>query len=318
MCLGDNPSYIFSYGSLIWRCGFEFETCFKGFVKGFRRRFWMKDTFHRGNPSLCGRTLTLIREEDYKTVMVNEEENEILDEERVWGVCYRVSGEVANQVLKDLDTRELIAGYQKTMVKVHVTEDIVACQAAIIYYYDLSREQTKSISPFTGYEPIEETANIIAQAYGFSGPNREYLYRLQQSLPHPDAYIDHLVHLVNQLAKKYNCQHSMQAIIIQKEAKGVLLIDSGAVAALSQRSKNLLPCGIRKVIGDFERDEIVEIRDSRTLHLISKGFSNFSSSEIKQIKGKHTKFIYEILGNNSETTSTIHLEVVSKNKMILI
>lgn len=43
------PVWIFGYGSLVWRPGFEFTSRKVGFIRGYSRRFWQGDTFHRGS-----------------------------------------------------------------------------------------------------------------------------------------------------------------------------------------------------------------------------------------------------------------------------
>lgn len=45
----EPPLWIFGYGSLVWRPGFEFTSRKVGFIRGYSRRFWQGDTFHRGS-----------------------------------------------------------------------------------------------------------------------------------------------------------------------------------------------------------------------------------------------------------------------------
>ena len=75
---------------------------------------------------------------------------------------------------------------------------------------------------------------------------------------------------------------------------GALLIDSGAQEALNNGA-SLLPSGIKKVLGNFCKGDIVEIINNKNEKL-GKGISYYDSIEIKKIKGKKSIFIKEILG----------------------
>ncbi|MBW2974955.1 glutamate 5-kinase [Candidatus Woesearchaeota archaeon] len=65
-------------------------------------------------------------------------------------------------------------------------------------------------------------------------------------------------------------------------AKGKVIIDKGAEKALRE-GKSLLSVGIKKVEGDFDRKDIIEINDA------AKGISDYSSKELEKIKGKKGK-----------------------------
>lgn len=56
---GKGSLWIFGYGSLVWKPDFKFKRSMVGYVKGYKRRFWHGDNFHRGNDelvSMCSET----------------------------------------------------------------------------------------------------------------------------------------------------------------------------------------------------------------------------------------------------------------------
>ncbi len=76
---------------------------------------------------------------------------------------------------------------------------------------------------------------------------------------------------------------------------GSLFLDEGAVEALLFRGKSLLPTGVVRVEGTFERGEGVDVRD-RTGELVAKGLVNYSAQEVAKIRGQNSQAIQRILG----------------------
>jgi glutamate 5-kinase len=84
-------------------------------------------------------------------------------------------------------------------------------------------------------------------------------------------------------------------IAFTKKPKGKLILDEGAHKALMERGKSLLPSGIHKTEGSFERGDAVRLCDLDGKEF-AKGVTNYNSSELNRILGKKTKEIELILG----------------------
>lgn len=76
---------------------------------------------------------------------------------------------------------------------------------------------------------------------------------------------------------------------------GKLYLDHGAVNAIVQSGKSLLAAGITNIEGDFRSSDAVQLCDSNGSE-IARGLVNYSSIELKQIQGRKSDEIPEILG----------------------
>lgn len=83
---------------------------------------------------------------------------------------------------------------------------------------------------------------------------------------------------------------------------GTIYIDAGAHAALSNKA-NLLPIGIVDVEGNFGQQECVRLcvlpsRDAALSEAeeVGRALTNYSTSEVKRIKGRRSSHISEVLG----------------------
>ncbi len=79
------------------------------------------------------------------------------------------------------------------------------------------------------------------------------------------------------------------------KSKGKIIIDAGAVTALCQKKKSLLPSGIISIEGSFETGMVVDITNQEGVR-IGRGLVNYSSAEIERLRGKKTFDIEHILG----------------------
>lgn len=76
--------------------------------------------------------------------------------------------------------------------------------------------------------------------------------------------------------------------------KGKITLDAGAVAALG-RGKSLLPAGVTQISGNFGRGDLVALVGADGAQL-GQGLARYTSAEARQIMGRHSRDIAEILG----------------------
>ncbi len=82
---------------------------------------------------------------------------------------------------------------------------------------------------------------------------------------------------------------------------GRLLLDAGAVRALSLDGKSLLAAGITTVEGEFAAEATVLLCDGDGRE-IGRGLVNYPSEELRRISGQHSDRIPEILGYAGDAT----------------
>ncbi len=78
---------------------------------------------------------------------------------------------------------------------------------------------------------------------------------------------------------------------------GELLLDDGAVKALRDKGKSLLPVGVKQVKGQFTKGDLVICRDHKGRE-IARGLVNYNSDEARQIMGHASQDISSLLGYN--------------------
>jgi glutamate 5-kinase len=77
--------------------------------------------------------------------------------------------------------------------------------------------------------------------------------------------------------------------------KGTISIDAGAVKAIVDMKKSLLPSGVVNIEGRFGIGDIISVTDSAG-HEIAKGKTRYSSKDMRQIKGRKSAEIFDVLG----------------------
>jgi glutamate 5-kinase len=100
-----------------------------------------------------------------------------------------------------------------------------------------------------------------------------------------------------------------QWIAGRQKAAGEITIDHGAVAAV-RKGSSLLPAGVLRVAGDFQRGDAVRIID-RTGALIGQGLAAYNAIEMSAIAGRRSEEIEALLGYRRRPAA------IEKNDLVL-
>ena len=94
------------------------------------------------------------------------------------------------------------------------------------------------------------------------------------------------------------------------QLRGAVRVDAGAVRALREDGKSLLPIGVVEVVGDFERGEVVAVLapDGREL---ARGLINYASSDARRIARRPSSEIESVLGFLEEP------ELIHRDNLVL-
>lgn len=95
------------------------------------------------------------------------------------------------------------------------------------------------------------------------------------------------------------------------QVSGKLTLDDGAVRALRQEGKSLLPIGVTGVGGNFQRGAVVAILDGNGKD-IARGLVNYSADEARLIARKPSSEIEAILGYIDEP------ELIHRDNLVLL
>jgi glutamate 5-kinase len=95
-----------------------------------------------------------------------------------------------------------------------------------------------------------------------------------------------------------------------KEPSGFIYVDDGAVRALRERGKSLLPIGITAVRGNFARGAVVRIL-SENGERVAVGMVNYRASELRRIMGLQSDAIETVLGPG------LYSEAIHRDNMVL-
>ena len=177
--VASDTCMIFAYGSIMWKPQFKYTSRQAAYVNGYVRRFWQSSDDHRGTPSLPGKVACLIRAEE-----AHYHERNNLHHEKVWGYMYELDRSELKHILHQLDVREQ-NGYVRTVSECFSREGL-SLGECFVYVC------CKSHPSFGVCTDVDLLAATVAEAKGASGPNIEYLLKLEECLDElgrPDEHI---------------------------------------------------------------------------------------------------------------------------------
>ncbi|BCX81089.1 glutamate 5-kinase [Methylomarinovum caldicuralii] len=100
-------------------------------------------------------------------------------------------------------------------------------------------------------------------------------------------------------------------LVGQRQLKGKLWLDAGAVTALQTQGKSLLPVGVKRLEGDFRRGDVVACLDPEGRE-IARGLVNYAAEEVRRIQGCSSRHIAEVLGYVDEP------ELIHRDNLVLL
>jgi glutamate 5-kinase len=93
-------------------------------------------------------------------------------------------------------------------------------------------------------------------------------------------------------------------------ARGRIIVDAGAVRALREQKRSLLPAGVVDVAGSFQRGDTVEIVTAGG-DRVACGITNYAASDLEAIRGVRSDRISGVLGYEYGS------EVVHRNNLVM-
>jgi len=158
---------VFGYGSLMWRPGFDYLEARPALLRGYHRAFCIYSSHYRGTPQHPGLVLGLDRGGSCR------------------GLAFRVAPENIDWVTEYLNERELVSyAYQARTLPVDAGGSRLR---AYTFVADPSHRQ------YAGDLGLDRTAEIIMDAEGRAGLNRDYLINTVRQLE-SHGYFDRRLH----------------------------------------------------------------------------------------------------------------------------
>jgi len=156
---GTDDLWVFGYGSLMWRPGFDFIERAPARLVGAHRALCVYSFVHRGTPEKPGLVLGLDRGGNCR------------------GIAFRVAASARAATIEYLRAREQVTKvYRETIRAVWLDDEPRRRVSALCYMVDRRHPQ------YAGRLTLAQQLHFIRQGHGGSGPNRDYVLHTVQAL----------------------------------------------------------------------------------------------------------------------------------------
>ena len=157
MCARDNDFWVFGYGSLMWRPGFDYVEAHPALLRGYHRALCVRSVVYRGTPERPGLVLGLERGGSCR------------------GRAFRIADERVDHVVKYLDDREQIHGVYAPKYLTVTLDDGRRVKA---YLFVARRDHVQ----YAGRLSPEDCAERLLRGHGKSGSGLDYLRKTVRHL----------------------------------------------------------------------------------------------------------------------------------------
>jgi glutathione-specific gamma-glutamylcyclotransferase len=148
----EGDLWVFGYGSLMWRPGFDFVDRVEAKLIGAHRALCVYSFVHRGTPERPGLVLGLDRGGTCR------------------GIAFRVPAEKRHDTIAYLRAREQVTMvYREAHRRIWLAGDSARAVSALCYMVDRSHPQ------YAGRLTLEQQLHHVRQGHGQSGANRDYV-----------------------------------------------------------------------------------------------------------------------------------------------
>ena len=273
---GSDDIWLFGYGSILWRQGFEFERALVGHVRGYARRFHLGDTAHRGVPGAPGRAVTL---------------EAGAPGDVCWGCAFLLPAASAARIVEGMDVRE--AAYEKRSLDLYGRVGAAPVVRDVIAYVVADCPAKRAAAGYLGPAPVAAIAATIAASAGPSGPNADYLKNLDAWLLDHGVEDDH----VRSVARAV---HGLEAARAAADGearvgddggaaaapgvRGRVVVDAGAAEVVSNCARSLLAVGVVDVVGDFAAGDAVAVETARGA-VVARGAASYAAADLRLVRG---------------------------------